>query len=70
MTLKDFEDLLNNNSIEKVYDIINTRNIQSIELHQIQLFELKAKYKKDLKIITIEYLDQIKLIKDRINNYD
>ena len=70
MTLKDFEDLLSNNSIEKVYDIINTRTIQSIELNQIQLFELKAKYKKDLKIITIEYLDQIKLIKDRINNYD
>lgn len=70
MTLKDFEDLLSNNSIEKVYDIINTRNIQSIELYQIQLFELKAKYKKDLKIITIEYLDQIKLIKDRLNNYD
>lgn len=66
MTLEEFENLLSNNSIEKAYNIINTKTIQDIELSQIQLLELKAKYKRDLKLVTINYLDQIKLIKDRI----
>lgn len=66
MTLEEFENLLSNNSIEKAYNIINTKNIQDIELSQIQLLELKAKYKRDLKLVTIKYLDQIKLVKDRI----
>ena len=66
MTLEEFENLLSNNSIETAYNIINTKTIQDIELIQIQLLELKAKYKRDLKLVTINYLDQIKLIKDRI----